>query len=364
MSNIVIYGGGFDPIHNGHINMALNASKALDAEVFFVPARISVWKEESGASGIQKLEMIDLVIKETGNSHLHVSDYEIKTDKETNYSIDTIRHFKTLYPNDKLYLLVGTDQVEKFEYWKECDEIAKLATVVMFNRPGYKLNEANIKRFKVEIIEGEMVDASSTEIRMGQNLRTPLSVINYIVDHELYFVARIKALLSEHRYLHSVSVARLAYDIAKANNEPDPDRYFVAGIFHDIGKDLEISKQQEIVEQYFPDYKDFPKHIIHQFVGAYLALHEFKIGDEEILDAIKYHTTGNSVMNRVAKVIYASDKIEPTRGFDSTDLINSMKVSIDEGFITVLSANKDYFITKHIPYDNFLTKACMDSYLK
>ena len=66
MKNIIIFGGGFDPIHNGHMNMAINASKALNAEVFFVPARIAVWKSESIASPEQKIEMVELAIKEAG----------------------------------------------------------------------------------------------------------------------------------------------------------------------------------------------------------------------------------------------------------------------------------------------------------
>ena len=64
--------------------------------------------------------------------------------------------------------------------------------------------------------------------------------------------------------------------------------------------------------------------------------------DEEILGAIKYHTTGKANMNWLEKLIYATDKIDPTRDYDSTDLIKAMENGLDEGFLTVLKANVDF----------------------
>ena len=363
MKNIVIYGGGFDPIHNGHLNMAINASKKLDAEVFFVPAHVSVWKEVSNVLDEDKVKMIELAIKESGNERLHLSLYEIESKEETNYSIDTVRYFKNTYPDSKLYLLIGTDQVNKFHKWRECDELAELAQIVLFNRPGYDLDQDNIKRFNINILSGDLIDVSSTDIRNCKNLNMPYSVIKYIIEHELYFVPVIKSYMNEKRYLHSVSVANLAYEIAISNGFDDEWRYFLAGILHDIGKDVPLIKQKEIVGAYFSDYLYYPAPIIHQFVGRYLAETDFGITDEEILTAIEYHTTGYPEMGTIAKVIYASDKIEPTRGFDSSDLINSMKVNANDGFLTVLAANKEYFIAKDIPYDNDLTKATMEKFL-
>ena len=363
MKNIVIYGGGFDPIHNGHINMAINASKKLDAEVFFVPAHVSVWKEKTNVSDEDKVKMIELAIKESENPRLHISLFEIESKEETNYSIDTVRYFKETYPDSKLYLLIGTDQVNKFHKWKECDELAELAQIVLFERPGFDLDQENLDRFNIEILKGDLVDVSSTDIRECRNLNVPYSVLKYIIDHELYFVPIIKSYMNEKRYLHSVSVANLAYEIAVENGFKDAWRYFLAGILHDIGKDMPIIKQKEIVGTYFEDYLYFPTQIIHQFVGRYLAEKDFDIQDREILEAIEYHTTGHPDMGTLAKVIYASDKIEPTRGFDSSEYIKAMKVNAEEGFLVVLAANKQYFIDKQITYDNELTKATMEKFL-
>lgn len=365
MRRIVIFGGAFDPIHNGHINMAINASKALNAEVFFVPARVSVWKDGSESSPEDRVKMIKLAIKDANKEDiLKVSNCEINSKKEKNYSIDTVKFFKENYPDAEIYFLLGTDHVNLFDKWKDCDLMAEIAHIVYFSRPGYINDENMIKRFKMTRIDGDLLDISSTDVREMKSLDISPSVLDYIIDKRLYFIKKVKSYLSEKRFLHSVSVARLAYEIAIDNKIQEKDKYMIAGLLHDIGKEVPINKQKEIVEEFYSDYIDMPLPIIHQFVGEYLAKKDFEVVDKDILNAIKFHTTGRREMSLLEKCIYASDKIEPTRGFDSSDLILSMKVNINDGFITVLTANKEYFILKNIPYDNDLTKECIEYYLK
>ena len=364
MKNIVIYGGGFDPIHNGHLNMALNASKELDAEVFFVPAHVSVWKEKSEVTDEDKVKMVELAIRDSGCPKFHLSRFEIDNKQDSNYTIDTVKHFKKEFPDSNLYLLIGTDQANKFDLWKECEELAKLSRITVFERPDYTLDQKNVDRFNILILKGEQVDAAASEIRACRSLNVPYPIIEYIVEHNLYFIDRIKSYMKERRYLHSLSVAKLAYEIAISNKIDNPWRYYIAGLLHDIGKDLPINEQKAIVETHFSEYKYFPPQIIHQFVGRYLAEKDFGITDEDILEAIEYHTTGHPDMKTMAKVVYASDKIEPTRGFDGSELIKAMKVNAEQGFITVLQANREYFVSKNIVYDNALTKATMEKFLK
>ena len=364
MKNIVIYGGGFDPIHNGHLNMALNASKELDAEVFFVPAHVSVWKEKSEVTDEDKVKMVELAIKYSGCPRFHLSRFEIDNKQDSNYTIDTVKYFKKQYPYSNLYLLIGTDQANKFDLWKECEELAKLTRITVFERPDYTLDQKNVDRFNILILKGELVDAAASEIRECRSLNVPYPIIEYIIEHNLYFVDKIKSYMKERRYLHSLSVAKLAYEIAVSNKIENPWRYYIAGLLHDIGKDLPLNGQKEVVEAHFDEYKNFPPQIIHQFVGRYLAEKDFGIVDEDILEAIEYHTTGHPDMKIMAKIIYAADKIEPTRGFDGSELINEMKVNAEKGFITVLDANREYFISKKIAYDNALTKATMEKFLK
>ena len=116
--------------------------------------------------------------------------------------------------------------------------------------------------------------------------------------------------------------------------------------------------------RYFPEYISMPEFSYHQFVGAYIAQEEFGIEDVFILDAIKYHATGRALMTNLEKIIYAADKIEPTRGYDSSALIEAMKKDYEKGFIEVLKHNKEYLLGQEKDIHNPLTDECMDYYLK
>ena len=357
----IIFGGAFDPVHNGHINMALNARKALNGEVFFLPAPISVWKESS-APVKDKIAMLKLAIK--GLDGLYIDEFEINSGKDTNYSIDTVRYFVEKYPKDEIYYLIGVDQVNEFHRWKDADELSRLAHIVFYDRPGHELKNENIDRFHMQRIEGSVVDVSSSEIRELKKYDVPAEVLFYIVENNLYSgMNQISMMLTPHRFNHSKSVAKLAYEIAKANGLENPLDAYIAGLFHDIGKDLAIEKQKEIMKEHYSEYVDMPDFFYHQFVGAYLAEKLFNVKDKEILTAIEFHTTGNANMGKIAKIIYAADKIEPTRGFDSSDLISAMMKDVDEGFKTVLQANKDFLLIQGKKVDNPLTCKCFEQYL-
>lgn len=361
MKNIVLFGGAFDPIHNGHINMAKEARKQLNADIFFIPAKISVWKSDS-APIEDKIQMIELAIK--GEEGLHLSRYEADSKDDINFSIDTVKYFKEQYKDSKLYFLIGTDQVNSFHKWKSCDELAELATIVYFKRPDLELNQENIKRFKMLEISGGEVDASSTDIRNLKSLDTPDPVIDYIIDKRLYFMAKISGYMSEDRLIHTISTARLSYEIALANNLKDAKKALIAALLHDIAKEMPMTEQREIMVEYFREYINYPPVIYHQFVGAHLAEKDFDVHDPVILDAIKYHTTANSDMSDVAIIVHCADKIEPTRGFDSTDLINALKSSVNEGFVEVLKSNIEYYEKRNIDFRNDLQMACLNQYLK
>lgn len=364
MKKIVLFGGAFDPIHNGHINMAIEASRALDADIFFIPARISVWKSDS-APIEDKINMIELAIKSSKcEDRLHVSRFEAYSTKDINYSIDTVKYFKNEFKDAELYFLIGTDQVNSFHKWKDSEELARLAKIIYFNRPGLELDKNNIQKYGMVEINGELYPVSSSDIRELKSLDTPDSVINYIIDNNLYFMNKIKSYMNPQRFIHSVSTARLSYEIAKANNLKDAHKAMIAGLLHDIGKDMPMEEQKRIMVEHFAQYVDYPPVIYHQFIGAYLAEKDFKIDDPVILDAIKYHTTANSKMSEVAIIVHCADKIEPTRNFDSNYLIETLKSSLMDGFVETLKSNVEYYERRNIDYRNDLQMACLNQYLK
>ena len=94
-----------------------------------------------------------------------------------------------------------------------------------------------------------------------------------------------------------------------------------------------------------------------------VARDKFGVADPEILDAIKYHTTGRKKMGWLEKLVFVSDKIEPTRPYDSSSLIKAMYEDFEKGFITVLKANREFLISKDKMVDNRFTADCFKYYL-
>ena len=356
--NRIIFGGGFDPIHLGHINMALVAKEVLKGEVIFVPAKIAIWKDDS-VNKEHKLAMLKLAIgKYDGFS---IDTFEMDQDEQPR-SFQTVEYFKKKYPKDKLFFLIGQDQANSFDRWSNPDEIAKMTQIVYYKRPKHAINQANIERFKMKSIEGPVVDASSSDVRSLKSLAISEEVLEYIEKNNLYFVGKIKGYIKESRFNHSLEVAHLAYRLAKMHGA-DYQKAYIAGVLHDIAKGIDKDESLALMKQLYPEYLDIGAYAYHQFLGEMLAKRDFEVVDEEILNAIKFHTTGRKDMCWLEKLIYAADKIEPTRGFDSSDLIKAMEEDINKGFITVLEANYEYLLKNKKSIDNRLSDECFKAYL-
>ena len=361
--NIVIFGGSFDPVHLGHVKIASHVAEVYNATVYFVPAKISVWKHES-VSIEDKLNMLKLAISD--NPSLKIDEFELNREEETTYSIETVRYFKKKYPNDTLYFLMGADQAASFHKWQEAYELSQLARILYYPRDGIVAPIDNILNYQMELVDGGLYQASATDIRSLSSLYLDERVLNYILEHELYFVKKVKSMYSPKRYEHALSVARTAIEIARSNSllfDSLLSYFFLAGYLHDIGKAVPKEEQKQIMARYFPEFIRMPEFSYHQFVGAYIAQEEFGIEDVFILDAIKYHATGRKNMTNLEKIIYAADKIEPTRGYDSSALIEAMKKDYETGFIEVLKHNKEYLLGQEKDIHNPLTDECMYYYL-
>lgn len=363
--NLVIFGGTFDPIHNGHLRISEAASKKLNASLIFVPAKSPRWKTPEETSN-QRLDMLKLAL-EAVDFKYEICDFELKSKDEINYSIDTAKYLKNKYPNDNLYFLIGADQVNKFRDWKDSHELATITRILYVNRQGFELNKAVIKEFNMQNLNFDKSgEVSSSDIRELKSIDLPFSVLNYIERNRLYFVKKMSEILPSKRLDHSIEVANLALKVAEVNKlEPLID-YYVAALMHDLGK--AYSKDDEntlsLMKQNYKEYLDLPPFAYHQFVGEFLAKREFGIKNPKILDAIKFHCTGKANMSDLGMVIYACDKIEPTREFDSTWLIDACMKNWKNGFLTTLEDNKRYLLAHNKDITNKLTDECFEMYLK
>lgn len=362
-NKIILFGGTFDPVHNGHLRIARYASRKYHSDVVFVPAKNPRWKKPH-ASIEDRLNMLKIALKHEGNK-VAISDFEVKSKATTNYTIDTVKHFITKYKKKEIYLLIGADQVESFNDWKDAKKLSKLVKIIYVERPGVILKSENTKKFNMLPLsyEGSGTVSSSSIRKLGE-LDTPKEVLDYIEKHELYYIKDIKPYYDTKRFAHVKSVANVAYQIAESNNRWDKHYCYVAGLLHDLGKKVNDIKMKEIMEKYYKDYLDnLPPTLYHQFVGAYMAKTIFKINNDKVLDAIKFHATGKANMTPMGKIVYASDKIDPLRDYDSSKLMKACLKDYYTGFQEVLEANRRHLKKHKLSFDNPLTKACMDLYL-
>ena len=167
-------------------------------------------------------------------------------------------------------------------------------------------------------------------------------------------------MMSEERYKHTISVALTAVEIAKAN-KINPKKPFLAAMLHDIAKDTSIDVTKKLMLKCFKKHLNDEKVVYHQFIGTIFARKLFKIYNKDILNAIKYHTTGNKNMSVCAKIVYSADKIEPTRGYDSKYMIDACKNDVNEGFRLVLHENIVFLRSKNVKIGG-LTQEAIDFY--
>jgi nicotinate-nucleotide adenylyltransferase len=199
---ILLFGGSFDPIHNGHTIVAHHAIEHVGAsELVFVPAHRSPHKRFSpGASASERLMMIELAV--AGKKMMCVSDCEINRDPPS-YTIDTVRLFHDQYGDDAdLYWLVGGDMLEDLPQWYRIRELLDECTVCLMLRPGFEVPQFDkfinvfgyeqVEKLKRNIILNPLVDISSTEIRRmvvaGEDISQMVhpAVATYIKAHGLY----------------------------------------------------------------------------------------------------------------------------------------------------------------------------------
>ena len=184
---IAFFGGTFDPIHQGHLEIAQKAVDQIGLQrVIFIPCRRSPHKPDAPrANDTERFEMLKLA---TENSPwAEVSDYELKRDPPS-FTWDTIKYFKgQLKRHSPLFLIIGFDQWEKLSHWKN---IEILALNVEFIVVGRSKQPRSRKGFRAHFIEGNH-PASASEIRKRlkegrENRWLPQKVAEYILKKDLY----------------------------------------------------------------------------------------------------------------------------------------------------------------------------------
>lgn len=187
---LCFFGGTFDPPHNGHLQIALHCLNAFD-RFLFIPAAQSPLKQKTPiASGIHRIKMLKLLIKDLQNTD--ICDYEIKNNT-TSYTWSTIQFLKRNFSSDTLTMVIGADQLAKLHLWKDTEKIKENVQILCFNRNGLT-SASTLKEYSVKLISDFTVPFSSSQIRQklfesDDSLvpeMVPKPILKYIKTQHLY----------------------------------------------------------------------------------------------------------------------------------------------------------------------------------
>src|SRR5687767_7475516 len=190
MNRIALFGGSFDPVHNGHLLVALAAMEELSLErIFFVPAAQSPFKPETKPAPPElRLRMLRLAL--AGQPRYEVDAQEIRRGG-TSYTIDTVRNYRSRFPKAELFYLIGADHIPQLHKWRAADELAAAVEFVAIPRPG-EAAPAAPAGFRVRALRGFPLGLSSSQIgervRAGKTIDqlVPPAVAETIRNSRLY----------------------------------------------------------------------------------------------------------------------------------------------------------------------------------
>lgn len=204
-----IFGGTFDPIHNGHLQTAAALVKELGISTLaLMPSAVPPHRPQPDASPEQRLDMVKLASQQ--HTAFTVEDWELRQNRPS-FTANTLSEFKTQFPDDTLLFVMGMDSLMSLHRWHQWHQLLEYAHLVVMPRAGVPFNpqDDELKEFisthltrdkntlheqrqgLLYIAETPMVDVAATELReqlkhRENNLPLPSNVYDYIRQHQLY----------------------------------------------------------------------------------------------------------------------------------------------------------------------------------
>ena len=199
MKKTGLFGGTFNPIHLGHLIIAQHFVNEMNLDsCIFIPSSVSPFKTENKdiLNLEDRIKLVDLAIED--NPHFSVSHYEAEKGG-VSYSHETVEYFSALFPEDKLYLLIGGDQSKSFYKWKNYKSILSKVNLTIADRPetlsSHNRDEINKKLStsgKIIWLDSPLIEISSTDIRNKIKDNIPVRYLlpqkceDYIIKNDLY----------------------------------------------------------------------------------------------------------------------------------------------------------------------------------
>lgn len=194
MSNTVLFFGSFNPIHCGHLLLADNTLERTGADaLWFVVSPQNPFKQQAELADEQhRLRMVELALQESRHRD-RLSTCSIEFDlPRPSRTIDTLHRLTECYPDHRFSLLIGSDNVDDFDRWKNYTEILDHYPVLVYPRAGYTPTKQELIKHMTPITGVPLLPQAATEIRhlihdhQSAQAQLPASVLNYMLENNLY----------------------------------------------------------------------------------------------------------------------------------------------------------------------------------
>ena len=194
MRRIGIFGGSFNPIHNGHAIIAsyIMQHGGLDQLWLMVSPQNPLKQPHEMAGELHRLRMTEMVSHRIDG--VETSAFEF-TMPRPSYTIDTLHALQDKFPDDEFWLVIGADNWAVWDRWRSHDEIIQQFHVLIYPRLGYEVSIPDTLTDRVRVVNAPIIELSSTTVREllshGQSIAfyVPANVEQYIVKHQLYTLA-------------------------------------------------------------------------------------------------------------------------------------------------------------------------------
>lgn len=343
---IAVFGGTFDPIHNGHLRLALAFAEQLALDkVLLMPSSVPPHKIKPDlADAAHRLQMCRLAAEP--HPVLEVCDIEIARGGAS-YTADTLEQVQAMYPDAQLYLITGADMFLTLGTWKRFDSIAR--TAVLCAAPRGEVTVQQLRQYaarleqsgaRCAVLDVPLYTVSSTQLRQdlcGIDRLVPETVARYIRDNGLYrtrgegdvnaqYMQILQGRLTPARYDHSLAVARQARLLASRLGA-DEEKAYTAGLLHDILKDTDADTLLQMLHDFGILVTAVEKHtpqLLHAMAGAAFLERILGITDREMLDAVRYHTTGRADMSPLETAVFLADFTSDDRTYPDVEVMRHL----------------------------------------
>jgi len=345
MGKILLFGGTFDPPHIGHRHLVDSALQQESFDrVFLIPAyipphkdhhpslsfEVRKWLLQDRFGDIKGLEVLDIEQQRGGKS----------------YTIDTVTALQKQYPNDILYLLIGSDMFLSFERWYCAEQLLEQLVLVVGSR--FKGDRARLDAHKkhlekqyackgILLCTMEAVECASSDLRAAGDGLAERALLHISTEFDLK------------RARHIMSVADYARTLAPRFGI-NSEKAYLAGLLHDCTKcyptewQIEYAKKNGIA---LSDADIVSPQILHQLTAPHFASHTLGAEDAEILSAIGCHTTGKAGMSDLDLLILFADSCEPLREYPNVEnLRKAGEADLKKGALMLLEHTVHYLKSK------------------